>query len=126
PLPEGVARVPALYAAVEVVPMVEHAAADIGGAGDVEMVDRLARLQQPEESERTIEHADVGIRGDDDGAMATNRDGADEVALRAQPLQIERQALHQGRRAWGAEKNGAVLCDVSCLPQRCAQQACQP
>ena len=66
PLPQRAAGVAALDRAVHVVPVVQHAQLHLRALGDVERVDRLAGLHQPQQVERAVERADLAARGDHD------------------------------------------------------------
>ena len=54
-----------------------------GRAGDIEMRQRLARLDQAQEGEAAIEHADIAVGRDHGDGMAGQRDAADQIAFRA-------------------------------------------
>ena len=61
--------------------MVEEAALDLRDADEVQPVERAARLEVAQERERAVEHADVAIGDDDDGAVAVAHHDGDGVAL---------------------------------------------
>ena len=60
-MPKRFAGVAALDRAVEVVPVVEDAALEAGVLGDVEVLDRLAGLEQAEEVERAVKGAGLAL-----------------------------------------------------------------
>ncbi len=66
PVPQRAARVAALHGAIQVVPVIEDPVAEARELDDRERANRLVGLEQAQESERPVEHAEVGAAGDDD------------------------------------------------------------
>ena len=81
--------------------MVEQAPLEPRRVGEVEPVDRLARLDQAQQPEGAVEHADIGVgERSPSPACSPMRDAADQIALRAKA--IERQV--QVRRPAALER----------------------
>ena len=99
PVPEREARVPALDRPVQVVPVVQHPEPGPGGLGDRQALDRLVRLQQPQEVEDAVQHAHVGVRRDDGGALPPDPRRADDEALLADAPEVlpDVRPRHEGR-----------------------------
>src|SRR4029079_18873358 len=73
PPPERAAGIAALDAAVQVVPVIEHAQAEEGAAGDGDRVQRRARLQDAQEMEYAVEDARLVKAGDHERAALAHR-----------------------------------------------------
>ena len=70
PVPERPPGIAALDRAIEIVPMVEHAQRQLGRVGDVELMRSVAAgLDQAQQREGAIEHADIAVGGDDGHAV---------------------------------------------------------
>ena len=107
PVPDRLAGIAALDMAIEIVPMVEDADLELGRVGDVELVDRLAGLEQLQETEHAVERADIAVACDDGHALALHRGAAEEIALPAQLRERQVEPLHQ-RRAGADDQHRAV------------------
>ena len=84
PVPQRAARVAAFDAAVEVVPVIQQAAIQPRPLGDVERAIGRSGLQQPKETERAVERADLAGRRDHGRGPAGDRRGPDHEAFRPQ------------------------------------------
>ena len=84
PVPQRTSRVAALDAAVEVVPVVEHAKLKPRLLAHVQITDGLKRLHQPQEVERAVERARLAARSDDRDDARAEFDGADAEAFGAE------------------------------------------
>ena len=84
PVEDGMAGIAALDGAVEIVPMVQDAQFEARRASDIEMSNRLARLDQPQKSEAAIKHANVAVGGDHCDGMTLERGAADQITFPAQ------------------------------------------
>ena len=100
PVPERGAGVASLDGPVEVVPVVEDPELDSGGIDESKVVDRLVLQEKPQETEDTVEHPDVGLRGDDRRAPPPDRPREDHEALVSDRLEVlpEVQGRDEGRR----------------------------
>ena len=125
PAPQRPARVAALDAAVQVVPVVEHAQADARAAGGVDRVERPAGLQMTQEMEHAVQHAGVGEAGDRERAPRAHRHAVDDEGvgrhpeqpkegrlvldvLVAQPQRAERRSDDQRRLGDGLREEGGA------------------
>jgi hypothetical protein len=61
--------------------VVEHAQLHARGGGQVDAVEAAARLQMPQQREAAVEHAAVGVRGDERDATPAQRHRANQIAL---------------------------------------------
>ncbi len=87
-------------------PVVEVAVLDPRRGVDVQAVDRLLRLHAPQEGERAVEGADLGLAGDHGHA----RDRPDHVALVTDRGEVRAGDVlaHRRRALAGADDHGAV------------------
>ena len=70
PVPDRLARVAALDMPIEIVPVIQHANPRCAAATRCRAPSSvLPGLDQPQEMERAVQHADVGVRGDDRGGL---------------------------------------------------------
>ena len=72
--------------------MIEHSNMRARLRDDVERIQCLAGLDQPQEVKRAVQHPHVRIRRDDGDRLLVDADAADHVALSAGALERERQA----------------------------------
>src|SRR2546425_1794849 len=70
PVPQRLSRVAALDAAIEIVPMVEHAKLQMRALAYIERGNGLQRLNQTQKIERAVERADIVARRDNRNRMA--------------------------------------------------------
>ena len=106
PVEEGAARIAALDAAIQIVPVIEDAQLGPGRADHVR--DRLAHLDHAQIGEHAIQHADIGVARDDDGPVAGRDDVADQIPFTPQRRQRQFQGCDGGQRSRRADQQGAV------------------
>ena len=61
-------------------------------------VDSLVRLQQPQEMEGAVEHADIRVGGNDGGAPAARTDRSNQVSLAANRPEVSLQPKRRDDR----------------------------
>ncbi len=88
PVEEGPARIAALDRTVRVVPVVGHAQPGGGALREIDVLQRLSGLHEPQQVERTVEHTAVGVGRHHGADPAALSEVADDVSLVAQPGQV--------------------------------------
>jgi hypothetical protein len=108
--------------------VVQDAVTDLRALGNRERVDRLLRLQQPQQMECAVEDADFGVRGDDDRLPSGHRHGTHDVTLGAGVAQVgvETEGSDHRRLRWNARNHDAVPRDAGDDWNVPAKQARQP
>jgi hypothetical protein len=96
--PQRAPRVPALDAAVEIVPVVQEPPLEARALGDVEPRRRLAGLEQPQEMKRAVQRARLSRRRDHGGRVAADRRRANDVALLTEARERAGPAERSDRR----------------------------
>jgi len=92
--------------------MVEQPPLEPGRVGQVEPVDRLPGLDQPQQPKAAIKQADIAVGSDHGRRMIADADAADQIALRAETLERQVQPGDQPRRARRSDQDGAVPRDA--------------
>ena len=142
PVPQRAARVAALHGAIQVVPVIEDPVAEARELDDRERANRLVGLEQAQESERPVEHAEVGVAGDDDrtawprvappvaarSVRPAYRDRADDVAFGPRLCQVlARDRGGDDRRGGGrAGYDDAVACHAGDARNVAVEEAPEP
>ena len=103
--------------------MVQHAISQLWRGQYLEMLERLASLQQAQEMKHTVQHADVFVGSDDGGAMPIDGQSADQIAFSAGGAQIQMQRRDDGRRPWGSKNNRALESRARRVARHCAHEA---
>ena len=77
--------------------MVQHSILQPRRGSQVEVIKRLAGLQQAQEMKYTVQHTDILVGGYYGGAMPIDADTADQVAFVASGMQVQMQRCNHGR-----------------------------
>ncbi len=99
PLPQRAAGVAALDRAIHVVPVIEHPELHLRALGDVEPIDGLPGLQQPQEVIRTVERADLAVGRDRGDLPVADPRRTNAIAFRTESGQfsLPAEAANRGR-----------------------------
>jgi hypothetical protein len=93
--------------------VIEDTVLDVRTFSDRQRVNPLMRLQQPQKVERAVEHADIRIGGDDDGAPAVGAHRSNQVSLAANSTEVALQSERRhDRRSARPGNDGAVRLHV--------------
>jgi hypothetical protein len=105
--------------------VVQDAVADLRALGDREHIDRLVRLQQPQQMEGAVEDADFGVGGDDDRPPSAHAHRAHDVALGTGVAEVgfEAERGHHRRLRRNAGNHDAVARDAGDDGDAPAEQA---
>ncbi len=125
PFPDRASRITSLDRSIEIVPVVEDPMLYARYGRDVQMIECLPRLHEPQEMKHAVQHAHILVRGDGGRSMSAERHGADHVPLRASGGQIQMQTGNQCRGPGRSQDDGSVLCDVGVNRRSETQQAVQ-
>src|SRR5215472_7045253 len=97
PVPDRFASVATLDGAIEIVPVIEDSVPNAWRRGNIEALERLMCLQEPQEMKRAVEHANVIPGGNDDDPTALEGERADDITLRVEAIEIEGEPCDQGQ-----------------------------
>ncbi len=96
PVPQRLPRIAPLHRAIQIVPVVQHPDHGLGRRDDVQVVQRPARLDQPQQGEGAMQRPYFSVPGHHDGGVSAETDTADHIALGAH---LRRQGhRYAGRR----------------------------
>src|SRR5262245_6105850 len=125
PIPQRPPRIAALDAAVEVVPMVEHAPLQPRPLTDVQFINRLKRLHQAQEVESAVERADLAVGGDHGHGMRAEFQRTDTESFRPKIGEVAAlfESPYQRRTLRRSHDYRAIAFNFLCCRNRTAEQA---
>ncbi len=89
--------------------MIEHAQLQARRFAHVQLRHGLPGLQQAQEMEGAVQHADVVVAGDDRGRVPVHHHAADHIALVSQRPGVQMQACNQWRAGRRARDDRAII-----------------
>jgi hypothetical protein len=126
PIPDRLACIAALDAAIRIVPMIEDAEAKRRRLLQFHCVERLAGLQQAQQVKDAVQDANIVLGSNDQRAMSTDGSAANRIALRAGCRQRQLHPRQHWQRTPRPYDERAILRHARRVSERDAQQSPKP